>query len=157
MLPCRSKCQLNRAAKFPAQSISRSSFFVGDNKSYFWTKTHPFLQGPSGNFLTISWYRSRYFRWMNSGGGKCRRRPKIQWLSEGSGLFMVNFHTYDQDLYFGLTVFAHLEWIDNGQNKRALQEAEKVLKKQPDLTCAKVINFSLVTVLKITKFQCCRR
>ena len=29
--------------------------------------------------------------------------------------------------------------LDNGNNKKALQEADKVLKKQKDLTCAKVL------------------
>lgn len=29
--------------------------------------------------------------------------------------------------------------LDNGNNKKALQEAEKVLKKQKDLLCAKVL------------------
>jgi len=31
------------------------------------------------------------------------------------------------------------DWLDNGNNKKALQEAEKVLKKQPSLQCAKVL------------------
>ncbi|KZS15079.1 Phagocyte signaling-impaired protein [Daphnia magna] len=31
------------------------------------------------------------------------------------------------------------DWLDNGNNKKALQEAEKVLKKQPNLQCAKVL------------------
>ncbi len=31
------------------------------------------------------------------------------------------------------------DWLDNGNNKKALAESERVLKKQPDLTCAKVL------------------
>ncbi|XP_021913632.1 N-alpha-acetyltransferase 25, NatB auxiliary subunit isoform X3 [Zootermopsis nevadensis] len=31
------------------------------------------------------------------------------------------------------------DWLDNGNNKKALQEAEKVLKKQPNFQCAKVL------------------
>ena len=31
------------------------------------------------------------------------------------------------------------DWLDNGNNKKALQEAEKVLKKQPDFQCCKVL------------------
>lgn len=31
------------------------------------------------------------------------------------------------------------DWLDSGNNKKALQEAEKVLKKQPTLLCAKVL------------------
>lgn len=31
------------------------------------------------------------------------------------------------------------DWLDNGNNKKALQEAEKVLKKQPNLQCARVL------------------
>lgn len=31
------------------------------------------------------------------------------------------------------------DWLDNGNNKKALQEAEKVLKKQPDFPCCKVL------------------
>ena len=35
--------------------------------------------------------------------------------------------------------FPFSDWLDNGNNKKALQEAEKVLKKQPELQCAKVL------------------
>ena len=31
------------------------------------------------------------------------------------------------------------DWLDNGNNKKALQEAEKVLKKQPDFQCCRVL------------------
>ena len=31
------------------------------------------------------------------------------------------------------------DYLDNGNNKKALQEAEKVLKKQPDFPCCKVL------------------
>ncbi|XP_067015410.2 N-alpha-acetyltransferase 25, NatB auxiliary subunit [Anabrus simplex] len=31
------------------------------------------------------------------------------------------------------------DWLDSGNNKKALQEAEKVLKKQPNFLCAKVL------------------
>ena len=31
------------------------------------------------------------------------------------------------------------DWLDNGNNKKALQEADKVLKKQPDFQCCKVL------------------
>lgn len=35
-------------------------------------------------------------------------------------------------------VIIFIDWLDNGNNKKAIQEAVKVLKKQPDLLCAKV-------------------
>lgn len=31
------------------------------------------------------------------------------------------------------------DWLDLGNNKRALQEAEKVLKKQPDFACGRAL------------------
>lgn len=31
------------------------------------------------------------------------------------------------------------DWLDTGNNKKALQEADKVLKKQPDFQCCKVL------------------
>ena len=31
------------------------------------------------------------------------------------------------------------DWLDNGNNKKALQEADKVLKKQPNFQCCKVL------------------
>ena len=31
------------------------------------------------------------------------------------------------------------DYLDNGNNKKALQEADKVLKKQPDFPCCKVL------------------
>jgi len=31
------------------------------------------------------------------------------------------------------------DWLDNGNNRRALQEADKVLKKQPDFQCCRVL------------------
>ena len=31
------------------------------------------------------------------------------------------------------------DWLDNGNNKKALQEADKVLKKQPEFQCCKVL------------------
>ena len=31
------------------------------------------------------------------------------------------------------------DWLDNCNNKKALQEAEKVLKKQPEFQCCKVL------------------
>ena len=31
------------------------------------------------------------------------------------------------------------DWLDTGNNKKALQEADKVLKKQPDSQCCKVL------------------
>ena len=33
----------------------------------------------------------------------------------------------------------HVDWLDNGNNKKALQETERLLKKQPDLTCARAL------------------
>ncbi len=42
-----------------------------------------------------------------------------------------------QDRDIAILFFA--DWLDNGNNKKALQEAERVLKKQPDLQCAKVL------------------
>jgi len=31
------------------------------------------------------------------------------------------------------------DWLDNGNNKKALQEADKVLKKQPNFDCCKAL------------------
>ena len=31
------------------------------------------------------------------------------------------------------------DWLDNGNNKKALHEADKVLKKQPDFQCCRVL------------------
>ena len=31
------------------------------------------------------------------------------------------------------------DWLDTGNNKKALQEADKVLKKQPEFQCCKVL------------------
>ena len=31
------------------------------------------------------------------------------------------------------------DWLDNGNNKKALQEADKVLKKQPEFQCCRVL------------------
>ena len=36
------------------------------------------------------------------------------------------------------SVFLITDCLDNGNNKKAIQEADKVLKKQKDLQCAKV-------------------
>lgn len=47
-------------------------------------------------------------------------------------------------------LFIFTDWLDNGNNKRALQEADKVLKKQPNFLCAKVnavIKDSIVPVI----------
>ena len=35
--------------------------------------------------------------------------------------------------------FVYLDWLDNGNNKKALQEADKVLRKQPSNQCARVL------------------
>ena len=32
-----------------------------------------------------------------------------------------------------------IDWLDNGNNKKALQEAEKVLKRQPDFVCCRAL------------------
>ena len=34
-----------------------------------------------------------------------------------------------------------IDWLDNGNNKKALQEAEKVLKRQPDFVCCRALIF----------------
>ena len=31
------------------------------------------------------------------------------------------------------------DWLDNGNNKKALQEADKVLRKQPEFQCCRVL------------------
>ena len=36
-------------------------------------------------------------------------------------------------------IFAFIDWLDNSNNKKALQEADKVLKKQPDFVCCKAL------------------
>ncbi|GLH12835.1 Phagocyte signaling-impaired protein [Gryllus bimaculatus] len=45
------------------------------------------------------------------------------------------------------------EWLDNGNNKKALQEAEKVLKKQPNFLCAKVLK--ALALLRLGKEEEC--
>lgn len=48
-------------------------------------------------------------------------------------------------LYFLLFIFSIYtyilitEWLDSGNNKKALQECDKVLKKTPNLLCAKAL------------------
>ena len=48
--------------------------------------------------------------------------------------------------------------LDNGNNKKAIQEADKVLKKQKDLQCAKVYSYRGYTtkVLKLTVYIVCQ-
>lgn len=38
-----------------------------------------------------------------------------------------------------MIIYLLTDWLDTGNNKKALQEAEKVLKKQPNFLCAKVL------------------
>ena len=38
-----------------------------------------------------------------------------------------------------IPILVHSDWLDNSNNKKALQEAEKVLKKQPDFVCCKAL------------------
>ena len=38
-----------------------------------------------------------------------------------------------------ISILVHSDWLDNSNNKKALQEAEKVLKKQPDFVCCKAL------------------
>uniref|UniRef100_T1IFP7 N-terminal acetyltransferase B complex subunit MDM20 homolog n=1 Tax=Rhodnius prolixus TaxID=13249 RepID=T1IFP7_RHOPR len=45
------------------------------------------------------------------------------------------------------------DWLDNGNNKKALQEADKVLKKQPNLQCAKVLR--CLALLRLGKENDC--
>ncbi|KAK9512997.1 hypothetical protein O3M35_001291 [Rhynocoris fuscipes] len=45
------------------------------------------------------------------------------------------------------------DWLDNGNNKKALQEADKVLKKQPNLQCAKVLR--CLALLRLGKESDC--
>ncbi|KAF4526862.1 hypothetical protein B566_EDAN013916 [Ephemera danica] len=45
------------------------------------------------------------------------------------------------------------DWLDNGNNKKALQEADKVLKKQPNFLCAKVLR--ALALLRMGKNEEC--
>ncbi|PSN43752.1 hypothetical protein C0J52_06409 [Blattella germanica] len=45
------------------------------------------------------------------------------------------------------------DWLDNGNNKKALQEADKVLKKQPNFQCAKVLK--ALALLRLGKEDDC--
>lgn len=45
---------------------------------------------------------------------------------------MCNFFLIIRLLYF-------LDWLDTGHNKKALQEADKVLRKTPTLQCARAL------------------
>lgn len=59
-----------------------------------------------------------------------------------------------------IILFHILDWLDAGNNKKAVQEAEKVLKKQPDLLCAKVnrsIHFENVLLCLKFTFSSCDR
>ncbi|CAD6234182.1 GSCOCG00007626001-RA-CDS [Cotesia congregata] len=46
------------------------------------------------------------------------------------------------------------DWLDNGNNKKALQEADKVLKKQPDNQCARVLK--ALALLRLGKEDKCQ-
>lgn len=46
-------------------------------------------------------------------------------------------------------------WLDDGNNKKALQEAEKVLKKQPNFQCAKVLK--ALALLRLGKENECQQ
>lgn len=41
------------------------------------------------------------------------------------------------------------EWLDSGNNKKSLHECERVLKKSPNLSCAKALK--ALTLLRIGK------
>ena len=57
-------------------------------------------------------------------------------------------------LYLILSIkFFFLDWLDIGNNKKAIQEADKVLKKQPNLQCAKVLK-GLATLRMGRKEKC---
>ncbi|XP_059486390.1 N-alpha-acetyltransferase 25, NatB auxiliary subunit [Neocloeon triangulifer] len=45
------------------------------------------------------------------------------------------------------------DWLDNGNYKKAIQEADKVLKKQPDFLCAKVLR--ALALLRVGKTDVC--
>lgn len=47
-----------------------------------------------------------------------------------------------------------LDWLDNGNNKKALQEADKVLKKHPSNQCAKVLK--ALALLRLGKEDECQ-
>lgn len=47
------------------------------------------------------------------------------------------------------------DWLDNGNNKRALQECDKVLKKTPNSLCAKALK--ALALLRIGKETDCRQ
>ena len=55
---------------------------------------------------------------------------------------LVCAHTILSTIHFLLYHSPFTDWLDNGMNKKAFQEAEKVLKKQPNLQCAKVTCWS---------------
>jgi N-terminal acetyltransferase B complex non-catalytic subunit len=44
---------------------------------------------------------------------------------------------YDDSFFFPI------DYLDNGNNKMAIQQADKLLKKHKDLHCAKVTTFAL--------------
>ena len=46
------------------------------------------------------------------------------------------------------------DWLDNGNNKKALQEADKVLKKQPSNQCARVLK--ALALLRLGKENECQ-
>ncbi|XP_034949721.1 N-alpha-acetyltransferase 25, NatB auxiliary subunit [Chelonus insularis] len=46
------------------------------------------------------------------------------------------------------------DWLDNGNNKKALQEADKVLRKQPDNQCARVLK--ALALLRLGKEDQCQ-
>lgn len=47
-----------------------------------------------------------------------------------------------------------LDWLDNGNNKKALQEADKVLKKHPSNQCARALK--ALALLRLGKENVCQ-
>ena len=67
-----------------------------------------------------------------------------QWLKDACVPSTVSsassFHPYEDFKFKNPNdIFALIDWLDNSNNKKALQEADKVLKKQPDFVCCKAL------------------
>lgn len=58
---------------------------------------------------------------------------KFDYRHGGAKIFRLNFF-----LFLNYWVYVS-DWLDNGNNKKAVQEAEKVLKKTPNLQAAKAL------------------
>lgn len=64
-------------------------------------------------------------------------------------------HAFSSNTFYRFWfLFSITDWLDNGNNKKALQETEKLLKKQPNLQCARVFKMERNIDSTRLTFQC---